>query len=118
MALLAGSPAIDAGSSTYCPATDQRGIAHPQGVKCDIGAFELEQYTISGNTGLGGVTLSYTNGTLITATSGSTGNYSFYVPTSWSGTVTPSLTGYTSRQIIQITPMSPRIKLIKTTQHW
>jgi CSLREA domain-containing protein len=51
-ALLVGSPAIDAGNpatpggaAPACPATDQRGIARPQGVfgaaRCDIGAFEL-----------------------------------------------------------------------------
>ncbi|HNC09572.1 MAG TPA: choice-of-anchor Q domain-containing protein, partial [Anaerolineales bacterium] len=45
-ALLAGSPAIDAGTSTGCPATDQRGIHRPlngdsfSGIKCDIGSFE------------------------------------------------------------------------------
>lgn len=41
MALLAGSPAIDA-VLTGCPppATDQRGIPRPQGARCDIGAFE------------------------------------------------------------------------------
>jgi CSLREA domain-containing protein len=38
-ALPASSPAIDAGLD--CPATDQRGIARPQGGGCDIGAFEL-----------------------------------------------------------------------------
>ena len=40
-ALLAGSPAIDAGS-TDCPPpfTDQRGVARPQGAACDIGAYE------------------------------------------------------------------------------
>jgi CSLREA domain-containing protein len=38
-ALQAGSLAIDAGSSD-CPATDQRGISRPQGVACDIGAYE------------------------------------------------------------------------------
>ena len=43
MALLSGSPAIDAGDDTACPATDQRGITRPQGPHCDIGAFELEQ---------------------------------------------------------------------------
>lgn len=42
LALLAGSPAIDAGDPAGCPATDQRGIARPQGPVCDIGAFELE----------------------------------------------------------------------------
>ena len=42
-ALLPGSPAIDAGSSSCPPpATDQRGVARPQGGACDIGAFELE----------------------------------------------------------------------------
>ncbi len=39
-ALLAGSPAIDAGDDVGCPATDQRGIARPQGAHCDIGAYE------------------------------------------------------------------------------
>ena len=39
--LLPGSPAIDAGS-VDCPppATDQRGVARPQGAACDIGAVE------------------------------------------------------------------------------
>jgi CSLREA domain-containing protein len=39
--LLPGSPAIDAGS-VDCPppATDQRGVARPQGSACDIGAVE------------------------------------------------------------------------------
>lgn len=39
-ALLFGSPAIDAGNNPNCPATDQRGVARPIGVGCDIGAFE------------------------------------------------------------------------------
>ena len=38
--LLPGSPAIDAASSSDCPATDQRGVARPQGAGCDIGSFE------------------------------------------------------------------------------
>jgi beta-glucanase (GH16 family) len=37
-ALLPGSPALDA--ATNCPATDQRGVARPQGPACDIGAYE------------------------------------------------------------------------------
>ena len=41
MALLAGSPAIDAGNGTTCLTTDQRGVLRPQGAVCDIGAFEL-----------------------------------------------------------------------------
>jgi hypothetical protein len=46
-ALLLGSPAIDAGDNTECPATNQRGISRPQdgdgdGIAiCDIGSYEL-----------------------------------------------------------------------------
>jgi beta-glucanase (GH16 family) len=40
-ALSAGSPAIDAADAGVCPATDQRGIARPQGAGCDVGAYEL-----------------------------------------------------------------------------
>ncbi len=36
----AGSPAIDSVVGA-CPATDQRGVARPQGVACDAGAVEL-----------------------------------------------------------------------------
>ena len=52
-ALMPGSPAVDAGGDEplslpgyaggfigACPATDQRGIARPQGAHCDIGAYE------------------------------------------------------------------------------
>jgi hypothetical protein len=53
-------------------------------------------FVISGNTGVGGVTLSYTDsvntGTVIADTNG---NYSFVVSYDWSGTVTPSKAGYT-----------------------
>jgi hypothetical protein len=52
-------------------------------------------FTISGNAGVASATLSYTDGTPKTATSDGTGNYSFTVSYNWSGTVTPSLTGYT-----------------------
>jgi predicted outer membrane repeat protein len=41
MALLPGSPAIDAGDDDFCPATDQRGVTRPQGGQCDIGAYEF-----------------------------------------------------------------------------
>lgn len=40
MALLPGSPAIDAGDSVGCPPTDQRGVSRPQLNGCDIGAYE------------------------------------------------------------------------------
>jgi hypothetical protein len=46
MALLPGSPAIDAGDDDTCEETDQRGVTRPQGDHCDIGAFEYEPDTI------------------------------------------------------------------------
>ena len=49
MALLHGSPAIDGvtfNAPNSCPATDQRGVARPVGVRCDIGAFEGEIYPV------------------------------------------------------------------------
>ena len=48
-ALLAGSPAINTAGLVDCPATDQRGVSRPQGVACDVGAFELgQQYAFTG----------------------------------------------------------------------
>lgn len=43
-ALLPGSPAINAGDNSGCPATDQRGGARPRTAQnpCDIGAYEAE----------------------------------------------------------------------------
>jgi predicted outer membrane repeat protein len=47
IALLVGSPAIDAGDDGVCAAApvnnlDQRGLVRPQGSHCDIGAYEAE----------------------------------------------------------------------------
>ena len=50
-ALLAGSPALDEGAG--CNATDQRGVARPQGPACDIGA--VEQIQLPTNCGNGSV---------------------------------------------------------------
>jgi hypothetical protein len=49
----AGSPAITHGGSTpTCPATDQRGIARPQGQFCDVGAVEVSTgYWLAGADG-------------------------------------------------------------------
>ena len=52
-------------------------------------------YTISGNAGVGGATLSYMNVTPKTTSSATDGSYSFSVSLGWSGTVTPTKTGYT-----------------------
>lgn len=47
MALGAGSPALNAGNNATCAATDQRGVPRPQGLVCDIGAFEYRVPTVS-----------------------------------------------------------------------
>lgn len=58
-ALLSGSPAIDAGSLTNAPATDQRGATRPQGTGVDLGAFESGSAFASASTPTGsGVSVS------------------------------------------------------------
>ena len=52
-------------------------------------------YTISGNVGVPGLTFSYVDTTTQTVTADGSGNYSFLVPSGWSGTITPSHTCYT-----------------------
>jgi hypothetical protein len=52
-------------------------------------------YVITGNAGIAGATLSYTDGVLQTTIADSSGNYSITVPSGWSGTVTPFKTSYT-----------------------
>ena len=62
-------------------------------VNPDSGATSI--LTISGNVGVGNVTLSYIDGTAKTAISAADGSYSFTVSYNWSGTVIPTLAGYT-----------------------
>ncbi|HEX9010128.1 MAG TPA: hypothetical protein VF804_07160 [Holophagaceae bacterium] len=52
-------------------------------------------YTLSGNTGVAGATLTYVDGTTKTVTADASGAYSLPVPYGWSGTVTPAKAGYT-----------------------
>jgi hypothetical protein len=54
---------------------------------------QIDPFTISGNAGVAGAILRYTNVTAKTATADEGGNYSFNVPSGWSGTVTPSKAG-------------------------
>ncbi len=61
MALLPGSPAIDAGDDANCPATDQRGMTRPQGAHCDIGAYEADDTIIPTPTFTPTITLTPTN---------------------------------------------------------
>ncbi len=87
--LLSSSPNIDRG--VVLPGINDNFIGNAP----DVGAFEfVSEYSISGNTGAGGVVLSYTYGTSKTVISQADGSYSFQVPPGWSGTVTPSKSGY------------------------
>jgi peptidyl-Lys metalloendopeptidase len=52
-------------------------------------------YTITGNTGAAGVTLTYNDGAPKTVTSDGSGNYSINIQSGWSGAVTPSKSGHT-----------------------
>jgi len=45
--LLADSSAIDSANDTYCPKTDQRGVARPQRFHCDSGAYEVKDSTLT-----------------------------------------------------------------------
>jgi uncharacterized repeat protein (TIGR01451 family) len=53
MALLPGSPAIDAGHSIHCSSTDQRGVLRDDPDGCDIGAFESGGFTLTVDGGTG-----------------------------------------------------------------
>jgi uncharacterized repeat protein (TIGR01451 family) len=55
-ALLSGSPAINAGTCTGAPNTDQRGVSRPKGADCDIGAYEFIENTDISVTKTDGVT--------------------------------------------------------------
>lgn len=46
MALPASSPAIDTGDDDSCLSFDQRGISRPQGLHCDLGAYEATPVVI------------------------------------------------------------------------
>ena len=50
--------------------------------------------TVSGNAGVAGAILSYTDGGAKSTTADGSGNYNFAVPFNWSGTVVPSKSGY------------------------
>jgi hypothetical protein len=52
LALLSGSPAINAGNDATCSSTDQRGVARPYGSHCDIGAYEYQKKNGSDTTGV------------------------------------------------------------------
>ena len=110
-ALMAGSPAIDAGDNALCgqPSVgnvDQRGVTRPKGSACDIGAFEtlpaatLASPTFPVGTAGGPVTITGTNlepvttilvgGTSVVAVSSGGGTrLSFTIPANVVGTMVP-----------------------------
>ena len=45
MAIETGSAAYNAGNNATCESIDQRGVARPQNTTCDIGAYELDNWT-------------------------------------------------------------------------
>ena len=103
-ALLVGSPAIDAG--TCVNATDQRGTTRPQGVTCDIGAYEMDASPVTVTvSGVGSVTggnaidcpailcsESYAAGTVVTLTAVASSGETF---TGWGGACSASGTATT-----------------------
>ncbi|HVT58942.1 MAG TPA: Ig domain-containing protein [Thermoanaerobaculia bacterium] len=57
------SPALDLGDPAACVASDQRGVLRPQGIGCDIGAYEQGQLAVQrAGTGTGQVLNDGTNG--------------------------------------------------------
>jgi len=72
IALLLGSPAINAGNNTGAPDKDQRGIARPQQGTVDIGAFESRGFILavtSGNNQSAQINTAFTNPLAVTASS-------------------------------------------------
>jgi len=115
-ALLVGSPAIDAGNNSACPATDQRGVVRPQdgdGVGtnlCDIGAYEVRSQLVvsdvsvtEGNSGstLAGFLVSLAPASAVTVTvdystaDGTALSGSDYTATTGTLTFTPGQTSQT-----------------------
>jgi hypothetical protein len=72
LAIPFSSSALDHGNPSGCTdtlgaalTTDQRGIARPQGPRCDIGAFELAYHTLTvSHSGSGGGAVSSADGTI------------------------------------------------------
>jgi hypothetical protein len=98
LALLAGSPAIDAGNDSVCTNSpvsglDQRGATRSQGAHCDIGAFELEAYTLSIISANGTVAknldqVTYHEGDVVQLTATPNAGWSFV---NWTGGLTSSV---------------------------
>ena len=82
---------VSAGYTNTC------GLKSDDSVVCwgDNTYGQTAPFSISGNAGIGGATLNYSDGKTKTVTAASDGSYSLAVSYGWSGMVTPSLTDYT-----------------------
>jgi len=95
MALLDGSPAINAAANAVCPATDQRGFTRPQpaggsGI-CDIGAYEATAPDVVTNAATGTTTsAAVLNGTVNPTNLATTYHFEYGRTTAY-GTSTASL---------------------------
>jgi len=67
-------------------------VPYSGGIDAFVAKIPPIKYSISGNAGVAGATITYTGGS---ATADVSGSYTFSVLYGWSGTVTPSKTGYT-----------------------
>ena len=96
--LLAGSSAIDTGTTTDAPTTDQRGNARPQAGGYDIGAYEVAPPTISSISPTSGTTA---GGTSVTITGTNlTGTTSVTI----GGNAASSLSVVSATSITAVTP--------------
>lgn len=80
--LPSGSPAVDTGNDTACPATDLLSVTRPQGMQCDIGAYEyippFFTVTFNANGGSGSMTpQTYNSTTNLTSNSFTRTDYTF-----------------------------------------
>ncbi len=106
LALLPGSPAIDAGDATTCRAApvsgvDQRGVTRPQGPACDIGAYETAPNPTVTLFGISPITGPTTGGTSVTI---SGGNFVAGASVTFGGVAATSVTVVNSTTIIAVTP--------------
>jgi len=125
VALLPGSPAIDAGDDTACASTgpagvnnkDQRGVTRPVGAHCDIGAFESQGFTLTKTSGDGQsttATTAFTNPLVVTVAPSAAGAadnepvtggvVTFTGPTTGAGIVTSPATATIAAGQASITP--------------
>ena len=99
VALLPGSPAIDAGGGVGATASDERGVARTFGSAADIGAFESRGFNIVVNSGNNQTTrqYSYFDSPLVALVSSSFGDpvaggaVTFSGPASGAGIIAPAL---------------------------